>query len=190
MVLDFRTAEAEQIQRLLEGDQSSWWEIYREHSPEVFRLARRFVHSDAEGEEVVQEVFLSIFQSLRRFRGQSRLKTWIYRITVNRALKRRRWWSRRREQGAEILEWKASLQPSPDSLAGERMRLERVRALLNQLDERKRTVLILHELEGMDTKEIAKILDCPRSTVLTRLSRARAELTRRAQKLGLLEELR
>jgi RNA polymerase sigma factor (sigma-70 family) len=71
----------------------------------------------------------------------------------------------------------------------DRQRLGIVRGLLEGLDARKRAVLVLHELEGLDTKEIADILDCPRSTVLTRLSRARHELIDRARAAGVsLEE--
>ena len=179
-----RDAEADFVQRLVAGEESAYRDLYRHHVDEVFRLARRFVYSDAEAEEVVQEVFLAAYKAVGRFRGQSRLRTWLYRITVNRALKRRRWWTRRREVGAEALDTRSASGTSPDRRAADREALLRVQHLLDGLEPRKRTVLVLHELEGLDTREIAEILQCPRSTVLTRLSRARQELIRQASEQG------
>lgn len=184
-MVDAREAEAELIERLRAGDERAYRSLYRDHSGDVFRLARRFVYSDAEAEEVVQEVFISAFRYLDRFRGQSRLKTWLYRVTVNRALKRKRWWTRRREVGADGLDLRASRGPLPDTLASDRQAIAVLQTLLDTIEIRKRTVLILHELEGMDTKQIAEVLGCPRSTVLTRLARARAELVKRATSAGI-----
>lgn len=181
--------EAAFVQRLVAGDEAAFHHLYRQHAGDVFRLASRFVHSDAEAEEVVQEVFIAAFRYVDRFRGQSRLKTWLYRITVNRALKRQRWWRRRREVGPERLPQRAVALPPPDVRVADRQALDIVASLLEGLESRKRTVLILHELEGLDTQQIAEILGCPRSTVLTRLSRARHEVIRRARKAGVsLEE--
>ncbi len=182
-------AEAAFVGRLMAGEDAAFQELYRRHAGDVFRLACRFVYSETEAEEVVQEVFIAAFRYVGQFRGQSRLKTWLYRITVNRALKRRRWWRRRREVGADLLPEGALPLPGPDVRIADRQRLGIVRGLLDGLDARKRAVLVLHELEGLDTKEIADILECPRSTVLTRLSRARHELIDRARAAGVaLEE--
>lgn len=180
--------EAALIERLVARDERAFRQLYRVHAADVFRLARQFVYSDAEAEEVVQEVFIAAFRYIGRFRGQSRLRTWIYRITVNRALKRRRWWTRRREAGPDALERRIGREVLPEVRAGDREALAVVGRCLEQIEARKRTVLILHELEGLDTKEIAAILECPRSTVLTRLSRARADLIRLARRAGVRVE--
>ena len=87
------------IARLTAGHAAAYRELFRQHSDEVYRLARRFVTSDADAEEVTQEVFIAAHQSIGRFRGHSRLRTWLFRITVNRALKRRR--SRRSGEQAD-----------------------------------------------------------------------------------------
>jgi RNA polymerase sigma-70 factor (ECF subfamily) len=176
--------EAELIERLIAQDERAFRELYRMHSADVYRIGRQFVHSDAEAEEVVQEVFIAAFRYIGRFRGQSRLRTWLYRITVNRALKRRRWWTRRREDGPDGLARRIGQGIAPDTHAEDREALALVAGCLDQLEARKRTVLVLHELEGLDTKEIAEILQCPRSTVLTRLSRARSDLLRLARRAG------
>ena len=176
--------EAAFIERLVAGDERAFRELYETYSGDVYRLGRRFVHSDAEAEEVVQEVFVSAFRYIQRFRGQSRLKTWLYRITVNRALKRRRWWTRRREVSDEPLQRHTGSGIAPERLAADRQSLAIVERCLAEIEVRKRTVLVLHEIEGLDTKAIAEIMECPRSTVLTRLSRARAELVRRAGAAG------
>lgn len=177
--------DADLLSRLLAGDGLAWRNLHRDHAPDVFRLARRFVHSDTEAEEVTQEVFIAAYRYVERFRGQSRLKTWLYRITVNRALKRRRWWHRRREAGEDALPVQFAGAPGPEHRTIDRDQLRRLSACLEKLELRKRTVLVLHELEGLDTKEIAAVLDCPRSTVLTRLARARADLILLAARAGL-----
>lgn len=180
--------ETELVQRLIAGDERAYRELYRKHATDTYRIARQFVYSDAEAEEVVQEVFIAAFRYIGRFRGQSRLRTWLYRITVNRALKRRRWWGRRREVGADPLERRQSPGVGADARAADRQALSIVGDCLDKLEVRKRTVLILHELEGLDTKEIAEIMHCPRSTVLTRLARARADLLKLAHRAGVRVE--
>lgn len=177
--------EAALIGRLRAGDEGAYRELYKAHAGDVYRLGRRFVHSDAEAEEVVQEVFASAYRYIGGFRGQARLRTWLYRITVNRALKRRRWWTRRREVPEEPLHREVQSGIAPDVLAADRQALEMVERLLGRIEVRKRTVLMLHELEGLDTRQIAEVMQCPRSTVLTRLSRARAELVQLASEAGM-----
>ncbi len=103
---------------------------------------------------------------------------------MNRALKRRRWWTRRREVGADALLGRSTRDIGADVRTRDREHLALVESCLERLDIKKRTVLVLHEIEGLDTKEIADVLQCPRSTVLTRLSRARTELVRMAKKAG------
>lgn len=182
-----RASEAGLIERLIAGDERAYRELYRAHASDVFRVGRQFVHSDAEAEEVVQEVFIAAYRYIGRFRGQSRLRTWLYRITVNRALKRRRWWTRRREDGPDGLARRVGRGIMPDVHAGDREALAIIAGCVDQLEVRKRTVLVLHEIEGLDTKEIAEILQCPRSTVLTRLSRARADILKLARRAGVRE---
>ena len=180
-----RHADGGLILRLVAGEGSAWRGLHRDHAPDVFRLARRFVFSDTEAEEVTQEVFIAAYRYIGRFRGQSRLKTWLYRITVNRALKRRRWWHRRREAGEDALPILANHAPGPERRLIDRDLLQKLSSCLEKIEVRKRTVLVLHELEGLDTREIAQILECPRSTVLTRLARARADLVLVATRAGI-----
>lgn len=181
--------EAALIAGLRAGDEGAYRRLYRQYADDVYRLARQFVYGDAEAEEVLQEVFLSAFRYIDRFRGHSRLKTWLYRITVNRALKRRRWWNRRRESPEENVSHRLSAGIGPERRAAGRESLALVESLLGQIEVRKRTVLMLHEIEGLDTRQIAEVLDCPRSTVLTRLSRARHELLALAVEAGLGDRL-
>lgn len=180
--------EAELIRRLAAGDPVAFRGLYRDHAGDVFRLASRFVYSETEAEEVVQEVFIAAFRYVGAFRGHARLKTWLYRITVNRALKRRRWWRRRREVGPDQIPSRQAPEPGAEARLADRRALAAVAGLLDGLDARKRTVLVLHEIEGLDTQAIAEILECPRSTVLTRLSRARRELIDRARAAGVAIE--
>ena len=176
--------EADLVARLVARDPLAFHHLFRTHAADVHRLALRFVNGVAEADEIVQEVFLAAFRYIERFRGHARLKTWLYRITVNRAFKRERWWRRRREVGADALPEQIEHQPDQAQRVESAQQLALVRSCLDRIESKKRAVLVLHELEGFDTREIAEILDCPRSTVLTRLARARADLIRLAREAG------
>jgi RNA polymerase sigma-70 factor (ECF subfamily) len=177
--------EAALVQRLIARDGAAYHELFRTHAADVHRLAMRFVQGEAEADEIVQEVFIAAYRYIERFRGDSRLKTWLYRITVNRALKRQRWWRRRREVGSDALPDLVEHQANQATRVEDAQQLALVRRCLDRLEARKRAVLVLHEIEGLDTREIALIVDCPRSTVLTRLARARADLVRLAREAGI-----
>jgi RNA polymerase sigma-70 factor, ECF subfamily len=172
------------IDQLLAGDERAFRELYRRHSGEVHRVAARLVGSAAEADEVMQQVFLTVFRRLSRFEGRSSLRTWLYRVTVNTALKRLRWRRRRREVGGDAVLERRSAGPDPEERVAANEALQLTLRCLEQLDARKRVVLVLHEVEGLDTAEIADLLGCPRSTVLTRLARARAEVRWRASCRG------
>ncbi len=177
--------QVEFVDRLVAGDEGAFRQLYDRHSREVYRTAWRFVRADAEAEEVVQEVFFNAFRAIRTFRREANVRTWLYRITVNCALKRIRWRKRRREVGDAAAAWTADRRPDPEKRTEDRQALEVLEQALSRLSDAKRTVLLMHEVDGLDTQQIADALGCPRSTVLTRLARARHEVTRSARRRGL-----
>jgi RNA polymerase sigma-70 factor (ECF subfamily) len=159
------------------GDSRAFGELYQLHRRDVARLASRLLGLRSDLEDVVQEVFVQVFRSLPGFRGDSRFSTWLHRVTVNVTLMHLRAARSRPQLVPEApAETTAGEGESPlDGVA----RNERLRALykiLDGLSEKKRTVFILHELEGVAAGDIAKMVGAPVLTVRTRLFYARREV--------------
>ena len=169
------------------GDPEAFAQLVALHEGLVFNLAGRLLGDVEEARDVAQEVFLQVYRSLDRFEGRSSLRTWIYRIVVNRCRNRQRWWRRRSLGHSRPLETlspaeeaRLSLETSP--WGGPHERLER-RELTRRLDRalaalrfEQRVVLLLRELEGLSIDEIARTLELPAGTVKSRLARGRDAL--------------
>ncbi len=165
------------VQRCQAGDTLAFRELFRGHREDVARLVKRMLGPTDELEDVVQEVFCQVYRSLRDFRGQARFSTWLYRVTVNVVLMHRRA-ARSRPvlvTGTDGLSLPAA-DVLPDEQAARRSCVAAFRRLLDRLSEKKRTVFILHELEGLPPSEVAAIVGAPVLTVRTRLFYARREL--------------
>lgn len=146
--------------------------LYHRYKRRVYALAAR-IAGPADAEEVAQEAFIRIFRGVGRFRGDSALGTWIYRLTVNAALSHRA----RRPPPTESFEARASELPlvaePHDGDAALRVRLERG---LAALPVGYRTVIVLHDIEGLEHEEIASVLGCHVGTSKSQLHKARARL--------------
>ena len=170
--------EEKLIERAAADDTAAFRELYNRHRADVARLVYRMLGGRGDLEDVIQEVFVQVHKSLRDFRGQSKLSTWLHRVTVNVVLMHRRAARSRPvfvdEPLGEGLVHGAEVAPDEDA-----ERRERVRAfarLLDRLADKKRIVFVLHELEGISPTEIAKIVGAPVLTVRTRLFYARREI--------------
>jgi RNA polymerase sigma-70 factor, ECF subfamily len=166
------------IARAATGETAAFRQIYERHRSDVARLVYRMLGHRADLEDVIQEVFVQVYKSLKDFRGQSKFSTWLHRVTVNVVLMHRRAARSRPvfsdEPPAEPILRSRDIGPDEDT-----ERRERVRAfgrLLGRLADKKRIVFVLHELEGIAPGEIAKIVGAPVLTVRTRLFYARREL--------------
>ena len=174
------------------GEAAAFDRLVRERSGEVYALLYRLTEDAEEARDLTQETFLRAFQNVSRFRGDADLKTWIYRIAINQARNRWRWWRRRRrdqtvsldaEHGERQETLSASLpdraQPNPEQ---ETLARERERALnraLQTLGRPFREAVILRDVEGLSYEEIAATLEISIGTVKSRLSRGRIELRRK-----------
>jgi RNA polymerase sigma-70 factor (ECF subfamily) len=186
------SGEAALIKRCSTGDEQACADLVAIHQRMVFTLALHLLGDRDEALDLSQEVFLRVFRTLASFRGQSALRTWIYRIVVNQARNRQRWWRRRhrsdvisldehlREFG-DTMESKTDL--LPDRLLASKETASRIREALDRLPFDQRTALILREVDGLRYEEIAFSLDVAVGTVKSRLTRARQAL--RAELLGL-----
>jgi RNA polymerase sigma-70 factor, ECF subfamily len=177
--------EADLIQRCRADERTAHDELYHRFRRQVAGNLYRVLGDRSDLEDLVQEVFVIAFRGLDKFRGDARLSTWLYRICVNVALGRIR--TRRRRPnaiGVNDLD-SASADPSlterpetPEKSLERQRDRERVYQALEQLAPKKRVVLYLHEIEGLDLKEIAYLVDSNPVTVRTRLFYARREFYR------------
>src|SRR3954447_7904805 len=183
--------EASLIQRCAARDEDACAELVAEHQRMVYQLSLNLLNDHNEALDLSQEVFLRVFRTVQSFRGHSSLRTWIYRIVVNQARNRQRWWRRRRRSDQVsldeplrhfgVLESKTDL--LPDRLLASKETASCIWQALNRLPFDQRTALILREVDGLRYEEIAFTLGVAVGTVKSRLTRARQAL--RAELLGL-----
>ncbi|MBM4779188.1 MAG: sigma-70 family RNA polymerase sigma factor [Archangiaceae bacterium] len=163
------------VDRAKAGDVSAFRELYAQHQRQVSRqLAFLVPRSDLE--DVLQDVFIEVFRSIKRFEGKSAFTTWLYRVTVHVAMKSRRKHTRSRLDVVEDVPEQVDERARPEDVSLSAERQARVEALLEQLSPKKRAVLVMHDLQGVDAQTIAQVLDTNILTVRTRLFYARREL--------------
>lgn len=152
--------------------------VFDEHARYVIRTLRHLGISAADADDVAQEVFVTVHRKLPEFEGRSKLRTWLYAICIRVASDHRR--------RAYVVRERATSSPPID--VGERSGAEPdttlesrtfVQKLLENLDDDKRAVLVLYELEGLTMREVAEVIGCPLQTAYSRLHAAR-ELLREA----------
>lgn len=151
-------------------------EVFERFRSPVVRLARGLTRDQHEAEDAAQEVFVAVVRGLGRWRGEARLGTWIYRITVRTAARVRS----RRDRAQDVLpeELPGPLRPDPGVVADEMRRLS---AALERLPETHRVVLVMVAIEGLSQQDAAEVLGVPVGTIWSRLSLARKRLV---QELG------
>ncbi len=179
--------EAELVARLRAGDDDAYATLVKQQAGRMLAVARRMLGSEEDAQDVVQEAFLSAFKAIDRFEGTSRLSTWLHRIVVNAALMKIRASKRRPETPIEELlptfledghlavmpaGWKKTAQDVLESKETRAM----VRGFIDELPEPYRNVLLLRDIEGLDTKETADLLEVSPNAVKIRLHRARLAL--------------
>ena len=186
------SGEAALIQRCAAGEQSACAELVASHERMVFQLAFHLLGDRDEALDLSQEVFLRVFRTLRTFRGQSALRTWIYRIAINQARNRQRWWRRRRRSDQVQLEHHVldhgelpQLEDgdAPDRALHRQEIATRLWAALDALPFEQRTIIVLREIDGLSYDEIAESLNVAIGTVKSRLTRARQTLRRDLQEV-------
>ncbi len=177
--------EGSLIQRCAARDEDACAELVTEHQRMVYQLSLNLLNDHNEALDLSQEVFLRVFRTIHTFRGQSSLRTWIYRIVVNQARNRQRWWRRRhRSQQVSLDEHirdhgdlpETTDGGSPDRLLGRKQLAERIRTALERLPFDQKTAIVLREIDGLSYEEIGFSLGIAVGTVKSRLARAREGL--------------
>ncbi|RXH54432.1 sigma-70 family RNA polymerase sigma factor [Granulicella sibirica] len=189
--IGIRTNDASLVAELKLGSEEAFGVLIAQYHQQIFSLIARSLQDPADAADITQEVFVKVFRSIRSFHGDSRLRTWLYRIALHEASNQRRWWSRHKRQEITIdstgepdedgqsLCLSATLachRDSPFDHAAQSQLRERVESALRELPEAYRTVVVLREIEGFAYEEIAEILDVNLGTVKSRLTRGRTAL--------------
>jgi RNA polymerase sigma-70 factor, ECF subfamily len=177
--------EQDLVQRLQARDAAAFDTLFRQHVAKVYRQAFHLVGTAAEAEEVVQEVFVTVYEKVHTFRGASALTTWLYRLTMNAALSRLRRRTRRKEIALDdylpqfredghhlvrpVVDWSADLE---QNLANAQMQ-HLVRQAIELLPPLDKAVLVLSDFEDVPNRDIAEALGLTVLAVKARLHRAR-----------------
>ncbi len=163
------------IEQAAAGDESAFEIIYKVYFSFVSNVAYRIVSKQEESEEICQEVFMIIYRKLKNFRGESALKTWIYRITINYAVKYSKRLNRQKKGVVEydenvfLTNREENIRDKMDAQNNEKM----IEGLLEKLNSDQRACIVLRSLEGLSYQEISAILKIPINTVRSRIKRAR-----------------
>jgi RNA polymerase sigma-70 factor (ECF subfamily) len=185
------TDDALFIARLRANENTAYDELVRTHHASIYHVAYRMLRDPGEAADVTQDVFVKVFRHIDGFRGESSLRTWLFKIAFSEILNRVRW-SRRRylhrtvsieEETQKAFEGHASLQladqrATPEVELERKEREEAFQNALWKLSEEHRSVAVLRDIQGFSYAEIADILGISMGTVKSRLARARSELKR------------
>jgi RNA polymerase sigma-70 factor, ECF subfamily len=182
---DASSADWALVQQCAAGDEVACTRLVTDHQRMVYQLGFQLLGDPQEALDLSQEVFLCVFRRLNHFRGQSTLRTWIYRIVVNQASNRLRWWRRRKKAQQVPLDEQDSHRGElaesrsfamPDRLLQQQETAGVVWQALEQLPFDQRTAIVLREIHGLSYEEIAGSLGVAVGTVKSRLARARTTL--------------
>lgn len=174
------SADADLVRRCLKGRADAMRELVERFQPEVFALSVRLLGHRHDAEDVVQEVFLRIFRSLKRWDATRPLRPWILGITVNRC----RTWIGRRKRVPEPVEYLQDLPSRPADAPSDELTTA-LRAAVGELRGEYREVFVLFHEHGRSYEEIAEVVDRPVGTVKTWLHRARLQVLTELQRRGL-----
>jgi len=176
--------DSQLVERCLGGEQAAWEDLVKVHTRRVYSICYRFTGSEAEAQDLTQEVFLRLFRSLPSFRlGQGSFPVWLARLTRNLLIDHYRRTRMERatdsiEQQLPLLKEKVAMSARTDGLVAGREASELLQAALQKLSPELRETVILRDLEELEYREIAQVLHVPEGTVKSRLNRGRADLAR------------
>ena len=177
-----KTSDFELAQRSAKGDMGAFQELYERHNRRVYSLCLRMTGNVVEAEDLAQEVFIQLFRKIGSFRGESAFTTWLHRLTVNQVLMHFRKRSVKSELTTDDGEMPDSI--DPDTLNPEAMPIvDRIslETAIAQLPPGYRTAFVLHDVEGYEHEEIARILGCSPGTSKSQLHKARLKLRKLIQ---------
>ncbi len=181
--------DEELVARAKAGDLDSFNQLVSRWERPIYALAYRTLGREEDARDVVQEAFLRAYRGLKGFKGEAKFSSWLYRITLNLC----RDWSRRERRApivqvpegtdpVELADEQVQTTESVEDLVARREMSEAVSKAMAELPEEQRTAILLKEYHGLTFQEIAAMLDCPLSTVKTRLYQGLSVLRRRLER--------
>jgi RNA polymerase sigma-70 factor (ECF subfamily) len=184
-------ADADFVERLKSGDSLAYDTLVTRYSGQIYGLLFRLTQDAEEAADLTQDTFLQVLRSVRKFRGDSELKTWLFRIAINESRNRFRWWKRRKREstvsldaqpvrdGLPLNETLADSSEDPERALIRRQEHERIERALNDLPLLFREAVVLCDVEGQSYQEIATLLGINIGTVKSRIARGREEMRKR-----------
>ena len=185
-------SDEELVERFGAGDEESFKMLVERYQDRVYHIVYGIVGNKEEAEDLSQEVFLRVYRFLHRFKGKSRFYTWLYRLTVNVCLSAKR---KRKNEPAKIFSLAnpsehgdgsgeielADESLSPWKILQNREMAEKIKSAINSLSEVLKSTFVLREFEELSYEELARVFQCSRGTIKSRLSRAREQLRRKIE---------
>jgi len=183
------STDEELVARSMGGDLDSFNQLVLRWERPIYALAYRTLGREEDARDVVQEAFLRAYRGLKGFKGEAKFSSWLYRITLNLC----RDWSRRERRApivqvpegtdpVELADERVQTSESVEDLVARREMSDAVAKAMAELPEEQRTAIMLKEYHGLTFQEIAGMLDCPLSTVKTRLYQGLSVLRRRLER--------
>ena len=172
------------VEQCLSGEEAAWEELVRVHTRRVYSVCYRFTGTDSEAQDLTQEVFLRVFKTLKSYRaGEGSFGVWLNRLTRNLLIDHYRRTKQERntdsiEDQLPRIEVSTAISSRTDGLLAGREASELLQKALQKLSPELRETVILRDIEELDYREIAEVLQVPEGTVKSRLNRGRAELAR------------
>lgn len=188
---DKKIADTTLVEEFKAGSLEAFEEIVRRYESKVFNMAMRFTRNQEDAEEVLQDVFTTIYKKMDGFQGKSAFSSWLYRIVVNAAFMKLR--KRKQNQTISIedlapavrqycLDCDAMVGSRSDSLSVSKELRDTIQGAINRLPEQYRAVFVLRDVDGLSNQEVGEILDLSIPAVKSRLHRSRLMLRRKLQR--------
>jgi RNA polymerase sigma-70 factor, ECF subfamily len=191
--------DLEIIKRIKKGDKESFREIINKYKKVVYNHSRSFLHDAQEAEDAAQEIFINIYNNIKNFRGDSKLSTWIYRITVNTCKNRLKQMKRLKSQISEeayenedgeleqrIVNIKDKEEKEPDNLFASESLRSAILKRVDELTEEQKNVIMLRDVDGLSYEEVGRVMKLSVSAVKSKLFRARENLREKLEKDGII----
>ncbi len=189
------SVDSEFLERLRSGDAEAFDNLVTTYSRSVYVMLVRLNSNEEDAKDLTQETFLQAFRHIKNFRGDSDLKTWLFRIAINESKNRWRWWKKRKRDFTFSLDdensdtnspWSERITSKTENPEAETLRHERETILKNalqNLSQSYREVIVLRDIEGLSYEEIAETLATNIGTIKSRLARGRDELKKRLRNI-------
>ena len=172
-----RTADLDLAERCQQGDAGAFEELYRQHAGRLYNLAYRMAGSVQDAEDLLQEIFVHAHRKLASFRGESSLATWLYRLGMNQCLDYLRGRQVRMDRASQSLDSPASpAEATADPLSSSPLNRIQLERAISRLPDGCRAVFLLHDVEGFEHGEVARILGISIGTSKSQVHKARMKL--------------